>query len=264
MIGQYKNKELLMQWRMNKSVPRFIIIEGDEGSGRLTFAKLIIKTLNATGIICESNIDSVRTAIENAYNVSSTTCYIFRDVDDMSTAAKNSMLKLVEEPPNNAYFIMTLKSIDNMLGTIKSRGVLIKMQPYTHNQLVDIAGKEVSEYLRTPGQVLQEESYNIPEIETTVNNIIVALQNKSGLNLLKETTKLQAKSTEEGKLDVLLTLIIFERKLLENYNMLTSEILGYISTCKNELKNNSVNKKASFESMLIKILEELKNGTEIS
>ena len=69
---------------------------------------------------------------------------------------------------------------------------------------------------------------------------------------------------EEDKLDVLLTLIIFERKLMENYNILTSKIIGYISTCKNELKNNSVNKKASFEIMLIKILEELKNGTEIS
>lgn len=264
MIGQNKNKELLMQWRMNKSVPRFIIIEGDEGSGRLTFAKIIIKTLNSVGIICESNIDSVRTTIENAYSVSSTTCYIFRDVDDMSLAAKNSMLKLVEEPPNNAYFIMTLKSIDNMLGTIRSRGVLIKMQPYTHDQLVDIAGKEVSEYLRTPGQVLQEESYNIKDIESTVDNIISALNNKSGLKLLKETTKLKAKSTDTDKLDILLTLTIFERKLTENYNILTDVIMGYISDCKNELRRSTNNKKASFECMLIKILEELKNGTEIS
>ena len=45
MIGQNKNKELLMQWRMNKSVPRFIIIEGDEGSGRLELAKVIMKLL---------------------------------------------------------------------------------------------------------------------------------------------------------------------------------------------------------------------------
>ena len=79
MIGQKNNIKTLIKWRCNKSVPRFIIIAGDEGSGRLTFAKAILKTINAKGIIMGNSITDVRDTIENAYTITESTCYIFRD-----------------------------------------------------------------------------------------------------------------------------------------------------------------------------------------
>ena len=47
MIGQKNNILTLIKWRCSKSVPRFIIISGALGSGRLTLAKIIIKMINA-------------------------------------------------------------------------------------------------------------------------------------------------------------------------------------------------------------------------
>ena len=41
MIGQKKNIETIINWRLNKSIPRFIIIEGEEGSGRLMLSKIL-------------------------------------------------------------------------------------------------------------------------------------------------------------------------------------------------------------------------------
>jgi uncharacterized protein Yka (UPF0111/DUF47 family) len=266
MVGQEKNTNMLVNWRLKKSVPRFILIEGEEGSGRLTLAKSIIKILNATGVIVGNSIDDVRKTIENAYNVQSTTVYIFRNADDMSLNAKNSLLKVVEEPPNKAYFIMTLKSIDGTLDTIKSRGTLIKMQPYTKEQLKTFTSDDlVIKYCNTPGKCKNLDRMQILTAETTVNEVIDGLVSKSGTKILKACTKLKSKEAETDKLDCSLFLSVFENLIESNISSLYIylECLTHIEKCKRELTSKSINKKASIECMLIKILEVFKSA-EIS
>lgn len=56
--------------------------------------------------------------------------YVFKDCDNMSNAAKNALLKVIEEPPQQAYFVMLLKSTSNTLATILSRGMLISLLPF--------------------------------------------------------------------------------------------------------------------------------------
>lgn len=259
MIGQNKNKGLLMQWRMNKSVPRFIIIEGDEGSGRLELAKVIMKMINATGIIAGNGIADVREIIENAYTVTDTTCYIFRNADDMSNAAKNSLLKVVEEPPNKAYFIMTIKNIDDMLGTIKSRATCIKMQPYTLEQLKSACNDDLMlRYINSIGQAKTLEKTQITKAEECVMNVITALNNGSGLSILRETTNLKSKDTDEDKIDCELFIRIFEKNI--SCNLMQYNTLENIEVCKQELKKSAINKKSSIECMLLRILEEIKSA----
>lgn len=263
MIGQQNNIKTLIKWRCNRSVPRFIIIAGDEGSGRLTFAKAILKTINAKGIIMGNSISDVRDTIEQAYYITQPTCYIFRDADDMKNEAKNALLKVVEEPPNNAYFIMTVHNIDNMLDTIRSRGTVIKMEPYTMQELRSVSEDELSlEYCNNIGE-LQIPYEEIQRSEDCVDGVLKALRDKSGTRLLKACTQLKAKQTETDKIDCLLFYRVFQKRLyrmFENFE-LSAECIQPLFICKQELTRNTVNKKASIESMLIKILEVLKNAT---
>lgn len=262
MIGQKNNIQTLIQWRCNKSVPRFIIIAGDEGSGRLTFAKAILKTINAKGIIMGNSISDVRDTIEQAYYITQPTCYIFRDADDMKNEAKNALLKVVEEPPNNAYFIMTVHNIDNMLGTIRSRGTVIKMEPYTMQELRSVSEDELSlEYCNNIGE-LQITHEEIQRAEDCVDGVLKALKEKSGTRLLKACTQLKAKQTETDKIDSLLFYRVFQKRLyrmFENFE-LSFECIQPLFICKQELNRNTINKKASIESMLIKMLEEIKEN----
>lgn len=263
MIGQKNNIKTLIKWRCNKSVPRFIIIAGEEGSGRLTFAKAILKTINAKGVIMGNSISDVRDTIEQAYYITQPTCYIFRDADDMKTEAKNALLKVVEEPPNNAYFIMTVHNIDNMLGTIRSRGTVIKMEPYTMQELHSVSENELSlEYCTNIGE-LQIAHEEIQRTEDCVNDVLKALREKSGTKLLKACTQLRAKQTETDKIDCLLFFKVFQKQFYKIYDFsnLPLTALRYIFVCKQELNRNTVNKRASIESMLIKILEEIKDET---
>ncbi|MFQ9442272.1 MAG: hypothetical protein ACLR1A_04860 [Eubacterium ventriosum] len=262
MIGQKNNIQTRIQWRCNKSVPRFIIIAGDEGSGRLTFAKAILKIINAKGIIMGNSIADVRDTIEQAYYITQPTCYIFRDADDMKNEAKNALLKVVEEPPNNAYFIMTVHNIDNMLSTIRSRGTVIKMEPYTMQELRYVSEDELSlEYCNNIGE-LQIPHEEIQRAEDCVDGVLKALKEKSGTRLLKACTQLKAKQTETDKIDCLLFFKVFQKRLyrmFENFE-LSFECIQPLFICKQELNRNTINKRASIESMLIRMLEEIKEN----
>lgn len=259
MIGQKNNIKTLMQWRCNRSTPRFIIISGDEGSGRLTLAKVIIKMINAKGIIMGNSIVEVRETIENAYTITEPTCYIFRNADDMKNEAKNALLKVVEEPPNNAYFIMTVQNIDNMLGTIKSRGTVVKMEPYSRSELEILCMDELLlEYCSTPGH-LKIDKNEVENAENCVDEIINALLDKSGTKLLKATTKLRTKKSDTEKIDCDLFFRIFQNRL---FNTMKSNLIKFnpytLTDCKRQLSRSTINKKSSIECMLIQILEEIK------
>ncbi len=263
MIGQKNNINTLIQWRCNKSVPRFIIISGDIGSGRLTLAKVIIKMINAKGIIMGNSIAEVRETIENAYTITEPACYIFRNADDMKNEAKNALLKVVEEPPNNAYFIMTVQNIDNMLGTIKSRGTVIKMDPYTIQDLQKVTMDETLLKYCTNIGLLNTPKEKILQAEKCVDDVLEAFRSKSGTKLLKATTQLGAKKTDEDKVDCLIFMRIFEHKLYDSYGFCSLPlcVLKDIFSCRQELQRISINKKASIESMLIRMLETLKGET---
>ena len=265
MIGQNNNLNTIRQWRINRSIPRFIIISGEEGSGRLTLSKVIMKCLNANGIIVGNGINDVREIIENAYTITETTCYIFRNADDMKQEAKNALLKVVEEPPNNAYFIMTVQNIDNMLGTIKSRGTLLKMEPYHTTELKDICDNELLlKYCDNPGQLQIEES-DIVKAEECADNILRGLSTRSGTIILKACTQLKSKQTDTDKIDCMLFMRVFKRKLYNSIVIvdLPVSILSYIGECDRQLSRDTINKKSVIECMLINMLEESKD-VEIS
>lgn len=266
MVGQKKNLKTVIQWRLNKSIPRFIIIEGDVGSGRLTLAKIIMKLLG-NGVICENNSkEAVKNAIRMSYNITQPTVYIFRDVDDMSVYAKNALLKVVEEPPNKSYFIMTVKDSSNLIGTLWSRAVKLKMEPYSQAELIKFSEhEEVIKYANTIGQVLSWKNTDVKQAEIIVNDCFNALYSRRGSHLLKATSRLRSKVSEESKLDCELFMRVFTRKFpeFECPDDCMIQILDAIEVCKKEFKTGSLNKKASIEVMLINILRVLKNA-EIS
>lgn len=261
MIGQRNNLSTLARWRCNKSVPRFIIIAGDEGSGRLTLSKIIMKTLHATGIISDCKIDDVRRTIEYAYEYTAPTVYIFRNADDMSVGAKNALLKVVEEPPNNAYFIMTVQNVDNMLGTIRSRGTILKMEPYSMEELESFCNDDdMLRYFSNIGQ-LKTDIKDVKKAEKCVQDVFDSLFDfRNGTKLLKSATGIRGKKTEVDKVDGRLFMRVFEKNIVHvPTEKLPSSIVKHMENCKRTISKNSVNCKAAIECMLISILEDVRN-----
>lgn len=139
MIGQRNLQSRIEQLIENGTFPRFSIFVGPKGSGKKTFVHEVIINELTDGLYeeCGIKVDDVRNLITDAYKIHSTAVYFIPDADNMSNAAKNALLKVTEEPPNNAYFIMTLEDENNTLETIRSRGTVFHMDRYTPDEILE-------------------------------------------------------------------------------------------------------------------------------
>lgn len=133
-----KNLLTRLEDLVNKQkVPRFIILVAPEGFGKKVVCEWLSKKLGCNFVPCESKVESVRQVIYESYTISNSSLYMFFDCDDMSVSAKNALLKVTEEPPNNAYFVMTVRDISSVLGTLVSRASIFYLSTYSKDDLVE-------------------------------------------------------------------------------------------------------------------------------
>ena len=188
----YGNKQLLDVLAGMASSGRTahsLLICGEKGSGRKLIAKYYTKALMCASPdngrpcgVCNSclNIDkdihpdviypersgklgnySVTTArdiIADAYvkpnNSSGCKVYIFADCHNVDLRTQNALLKLIEEPPDYAYFIFTSGSKSEFLPTIISRCVCFNTSPCTEEEAE---------------QALTESGYEMPSVKAAVS-----------------------------------------------------------------------------------------------
>ena len=64
------------------------------------------------------------------------------NAEDMTPQAQNCLLKILEEPPDNTYFILTSAHPEKLLVTIRSRCQFLKMKPWDEKQIIRILLQE--------------------------------------------------------------------------------------------------------------------------
>lgn len=72
----------------------------------------------------ELQVDKIRSMVADASimpNEAEAKVYLIRDADTMNISAQNAILKLLEEPPGNACFILCAESAESFLRTVRSR-----------------------------------------------------------------------------------------------------------------------------------------------
>lgn len=166
-------KDELSEIMSNNSVPHAIIIEGAKGTGRKTLAMII-----AQYCVCSSDnqrpcgicpdckkaeqeihpdisvfdgnnsgaysIDSIRNIRSSAFikpNEAHTKVYILLNCDKMQSPAQNAFLKVLEEPPENVVFIMTVMSATSLLQTVRSRSRIFSLFPVGISEAVSEISK---------------------------------------------------------------------------------------------------------------------------
>ena len=209
MIGQCNLQSRIEQLIENGTFPRFSIFVGPKGSGKKT---LLLEMFE--GIYLEDNkVESVRKMIDMVYKIGNRT-FIMPDADTMSNAAKNALLKVIEECPNDNYFIMTLEDENNTLETIRSRGTVFYMDRYTPDEIASYFyeeyhannGKPEEEIIRaiceTPGDVdllsnIDNKNY-IADFYEYVQLVVDNIAEVSLANAFKIPSKVALKEDAEG------------------------------------------------------------------
>ena len=209
MIGQTKLISDLYELIDNNKFPRFSIIVGSVGSGKRTLCSYVASKLNAFWCFESDNkVETVRRVITEAYKVVSPTLYIFTDVDNMSAQAKNALLKVTEEPPNNAYIILTIADINQTLSTIRSRAQIFRMDPYTPTEIGEYANSIgvnnaeemgiIADICETPGEVNILVQNGIIAFDEYVNLVVDNIAEVSCANAFKISNKIKMKDDGEG------------------------------------------------------------------
>lgn len=84
----------------------------------------------------EYSIEDIKLIKKNVfYHYSQLVIYILKNFDKSSLEAQNAFLKLLEEPPEKVYFILTAKNQHHLLPTIISRVKLLVFS--THSQKIN-------------------------------------------------------------------------------------------------------------------------------
>ena len=136
MIGQAYTKSFVEGLVAKQYFPRFVLIVADAGSGKRTLAKYIADIMKCPSyMVPDVKIATIREVIENSYKQKTQMLYIIPEIDNMSKEAQNSILKITEEPPNKAYFVMTVNDLETVLPTIKSRAYTIWLDKYKASEI---------------------------------------------------------------------------------------------------------------------------------
>lgn len=170
-VGNPHTKNQIISLFCQNKVPHAIIIEGEKGLGKKTFANIIAQTAvcsnlsnglacghcvncqkmsknihpdviypEKSGVLQTYNVATVRKIRADAFvvpNEAATKVYILSDVDNMGIPAQNALLKVLEEPPKNVIFILTCVNSANVLPTIRSRTLQFALKPVSQTELRD-------------------------------------------------------------------------------------------------------------------------------
>lgn len=264
MIGQ--SKVLMNIDRTGKdNFPRFSIICGPKHGGKKLIAKEISKLLGAQIITSDIKVDAIREIIALAYKQTEPTIYLLPDADKMSIAAKNALLKVTEEPPQKAYFIMTLIDINNTLQTLRSRGTIINLDPYTPDELLHYADEKqydlsqeeadiITNICTVPGEIDLIMRYDVAEfykfVETVINNIGIV----NGANAFKIGSKFAYKEGDPGwdiSLFFKAIMYICRQLMINDPKIEYKETIRVTSKYLSQLNINGVNKSSTVDMWIL-------------
>jgi len=122
-------------------------------------------------------IDQIRGLKEFIYNkplISTNKLVIIEKVDLLNPQAGNALLKILEEPPEDTFYILTAESTKNVLPTIISRTFPVEFSPLDYESFSEIVGKvEKDLYRKCRGSIRLFQKYKEkPHIEEMANKFL--------------------------------------------------------------------------------------------
>ena len=257
-IGNKKLKEQLSLLLETQRFPHAVIIEGDEGLGKKTLAAEI-----ALALVCSADserpcrecsqcrkalkgihpdiiefspdeskksrpfsVDVVRDIIKDAAvkpNEARFKVYILKECERMNIQAQNALLKIIEEPPEHAIFLLCTTSKSLFLETVLSRSIVLSVEgvdcsqganyiceshpEYEYNdvfQALNLSGGNIGKALETLGDG------NLKKLMDIANSVALASISSYEYELIK------ACSVLEKDRDVIIGALTFMKSILRD------------------------------------------------
>lgn len=205
-------------------------------------------------VVDNLNIDTVRDIIKKTYTSShegGAKVFILKNIQDIRKESANAMLKIIEEPTRDNFFILISKRL-NILSTIKSRSIIYRVRKstpeelgvdkYVYNFFLGISN-DIEEYKKQEIDLMLEKSYKsiagvLKEYEKEKNIVVKIDLYKCLRNFVQESTSLKKYEKIKFAED------IYSNVSKESINLIVDYIINLVK------KNKNLKEKLEYKKML--------------
>jgi len=144
-IGQDSVVNIIKNKWKTKTIPHAILLCGPFGVGKTTIARIIAKCLKCSPYdLIEKNsadyrgiddIRAIRSTMNNAPIEGDVRVWVLDECHKITSDAANALLKILEDPPSHAYFILATTEPERLLDGIRQRCLVLKLNPISEESL---------------------------------------------------------------------------------------------------------------------------------
>lgn len=148
-FGQPDAVEMLTRLFKQNKVPHALLFSGPSGCGKTTLARIVKDKLQCVGsanffeinAASSRGIDEIRN-IEMKINLAPmggrSRVWLIDEAHQLTPAAQDSFLKILEEPPSHAYFLLATTEPGKLKKTIRNRCTEVVVRPLTPTDLEEL------------------------------------------------------------------------------------------------------------------------------
>lgn len=278
-------RSLQESYKQTKILPRVIMAIGPGGCGKTELAKIFASTFALQLVMVGKSTEEVRKVVALVPLTGIPTLYVIH-LKDMHGAAANSLLKILEETPQQSYFWLEVERKEQTIPTIISRSTPYTMPVYRPEDLSEVAqgySEDPDEWalvpklVTTPGRAISLiQSGKAKEIYDYVEKIVDNVTEVSTGNALKISDKIQFKEDTEGY-DLSIVMDAMQIIALDKYQKLAKDfnegkyptkqdegkvrrlikkytkILRTVGGMRYQMDKKGVNKKAVFDEGILQV-----------
>ena len=270
-IGHEDKKKYFENIIKNHNISHCYIFSGNDGIGKLTFAKQIAKNILNTDNLdtCidykfitkheekkDIVVEQIRKEIINDVYIKPISgeykVYIIDEAQNLNIAAQNALLKTLEEPPKHIVIILICSNINKILPTILSRVSKLnfnglrneQIQNYLKDKLNTTLPLNVLEYVDgSIGKAISIVNNNLNEKYEQIDSLVESFQKKEVINALDLASEIDFNNND--------LLEYLEFRMFKN-NMYSS--IKYVHNSIIRLRNNG-NYEIVIDNMILRIID---------
>jgi len=208
------NKEVIISleglFSKPKDFPHATLLSGPTGCGKTTIARIISKQLESKKFdLIELDtadfrgIETIRNLIRQSQHHSlygGNRVWILDECHKLTNEAQNALLKLLEDPPNHAYFILCTTNPSKLLKTVKGRCLHYELTPLDERHMrrllrliVKAEGKNIAEEIYE--QIIKS-AEGLPRNAIQILEKVLSVPEEQQLSHAKQTEKAIAQSID--------------------------------------------------------------------